>query len=586
FHLNFQSAALAAKHAGDKVTALNHMRIVKQLTVMLEAVNAGQPVDLSSLPGLPGETPHRAAPPPHSIPACVGIVSERRAAAEKPAVASCGGSSSSAPDSSAPSAEPSVPATVLEALQQRMVKYVEQRDKAKNEGNARKERMNDRIIKQYQDAIKKHKAGRPVDFEDLPSPPGFSPIPTGGMGAGPAPAGVSSASEAADGPSPAKQPKPDAPQPGGGLTQQSRNAAPQPGAAATVQPRNAPQPPQTNVRNAPKSRVERQLSLLTARQTAFRKAALDAKKRGEVEQAKEYLKIYKGFDQLLEASRGGLPVDMNTVPVPPGEQLSTETTNLDFEVINSEDCDMPASNTSADIAVIYTKLEEDLIEQIKMCATTREHFKAIGDVASSNRFEQFILHTKKDLDAVRVAFKRGDKPPRFHYENRSFNIVECNTDLNDSDCEISILRGINFNVDNPKDVDTYVKIEFPYPTDNPPQDRSDVVKDTNNPEYNHKIVFSVDRKSRALARVFKRYPLKLQVIAKGGWFRSDTVVGSVKVPLVTLENKCTLHEAFDLTDDRKKMVGGKLEVKIRLRNPVVTKQLEKVTKKWLVIDGF
>lgn len=39
-------------------------------------------------------------------------------------------------------------------------------------------------------------------------------------------------------------------------------------------------------------------------------------------------------------------------------------------------------------------------------------------------------------------------------------------------------------------------------------------------------------------------------------------------------------------DDRKRMVGGKLEVKIRVRNPIVTKQLEKVSEKWLVIDGF
>lgn len=54
-----------------------------------------------------------------------------------------------------------------------------------------------------------------------------------------------------------------------------------------------------------------------------------------------------------------------------------------------------------------------------------------------------------------------------------------------------------------------------YFKDNPPQDRSNVVKDTNNPEYNHKVVFSIDRKARALARVFKRHALKVQVWAKG-----------------------------------------------------------------------
>lgn len=41
-----------------------------------------------------------------------------------------------------------------------------------------------------------------------------------------------------------------------------------------------------------------------------------------------------------------------------------------------------------------------------------------------------------------------------------------------------------------------------------------------------------------------------------------------------------------LMDEKKRMVGGKLEVKVRVRNPIVAKQLEKVTEKWLVIDGF
>lgn len=32
-------------------------------------------------------------------------------------------------------------------------------------------------MQQYQDAIKNHKAGRPVAFEELPTPPGYAAIP-------------------------------------------------------------------------------------------------------------------------------------------------------------------------------------------------------------------------------------------------------------------------------------------------------------------------------------------------------------------------------------------------------------------------
>lgn len=552
----YKLAALAAKKRGDKESAVYFMRVMKRFDPLIAAAESGQVIDLAMLPGPPGTT----APPASTATAPTPPTQNKQT--EPPDSIPEGPSNAAAdvPNASGPAS----PSSVMEALEQRLAKYTEQRDKARSEENARKERMNQRIMKQYQDAIKLHKAGKPVDFDELPTPPGFPPIPVAG-GGGPAPAPASApAVPAADteGASPPKQARP---------------AAPQPPAA-----QKAPAAP--NVRNAPQSRVEKQLAFLVKRQGQFKQAALEAKKRGEIEQAKEYLRMSKGFDQLIEATKGGLPVDMNTVPVPPQEQVSP--TNIDFEVVNAEDCVVAPPHVSGDITIIYTKLEEDLIAQIKMCAQTREHFKATGDVASSNRFEQLIVHTKKDLDAVRAAFKRGDNPPRFHYENRSFNIIQCNTDLNDSDCEVTVVRGVNFNVDNPKDVDTYVKIEFPYPSENPPQDRSYVVKDTNNPEYNHKIVFSIDRKSRALARVFKRHGVKVQVVAKGGWFHRDTLIGSVKVPLVSLETKCTLHDSFDLTDERKKMVGGKLEVKIRVRNPIVAKQLEKVTEKWLVIDGF
>ena len=37
-----------------------------------------------------------------------------------------------------------------------------------------------RIVKQYEDAIKTVKAGKSIDFSELPTPPGFPPIPVGG----------------------------------------------------------------------------------------------------------------------------------------------------------------------------------------------------------------------------------------------------------------------------------------------------------------------------------------------------------------------------------------------------------------------
>ena len=62
---------------------------------------------------------------------------------------------------------------------------------------------------------------------------------------------------------------------------------------------------------------EKQQLLLEKRQAQFKEAALEAKRSGQIEQAKEYIRQAKGFDKLIEASKCGLPVDISSLPVAP-----------------------------------------------------------------------------------------------------------------------------------------------------------------------------------------------------------------------------------------------------------------------------
>jgi len=53
--------------------------------------------------------------------------------------------------------------------------------------------------------------------------------------------------------------------------------------------------------------------------------------------------------------------------------------------------------------------------------------------------------------------------PPLTVANISFGF-RCNTDLTDNELELNIIQGINYNVPNPKEVDTYVRFEFPWPS--------------------------------------------------------------------------------------------------------------------------
>lgn len=126
----------------------------------------------------------------------------------------------------------------------------------------------------------------------------------------------------------------------------------------------------------------------------------------------------------------------------------------------AEECS-EESNSDADI---ISRLENQLQKQLKMCLTTRDHNKALGDVAGTNRFERLALNVTKDLDVIRLARKtKAVKVPKFHYEMKEFSIVKSFTDIMDNDMELTVVRGINYNSTNPKEIDTYVKFEFPFP---------------------------------------------------------------------------------------------------------------------------
>ncbi|CAG9769095.1 unnamed protein product [Ceutorhynchus assimilis] len=522
----YKLAALQAKKSNDTETALGYLKIAKVFDHVIEAVKAGQAVDLSDMPGPPGQN-----------------VLEKLQEAEKQKQAS--------PDIPAPVAdlEPQLitATTVEEALQQRIEFYKNYEKKAKEEDDNSKARRFGRIVKQYEQAIKAHKAGKQVDFNELPTPPGFGPIP-----------GTAS-------PPPPPQPKPT--------------------------PIDKPIPSRISGNKLSTTHQEKQVLILQAKQKQFKLAALNAKKKGELNEAKEFLKQAKGFDKLIEAAQAGLPVDWGTIPVSPDAKSQLDN---EYDIVMADEC---TENDDGAIDVL-SRLEVQLTKQLKMCLTTRDHNKALGDVAGTNRFERLALNVTKDLDVVRVAKRTGGgKIPKFHYEIKEFAIVKSFTELTDNDLELLIVRGINYRSDNPKDIDTYVKFEFPFPQETPYADKTSTVRDTNNPDYNQTFVIPIQRNSRQCQRAFKRHGIKFDVYAKGcdcgcasdifscfsGFFRSDSLVGTVNLKLQPLETQCEIHDSFDLMDGRRK-TGGKLEVRLRIRNPIATQQVEQIQEKWLIID--
>jgi coiled-coil and C2 domain-containing protein 1 len=187
---------------------------------------------------------------------------------------------------------PPPPQTVMEALEQRLEKYKSEVEKSNQENNSGKARRMGRIVKQYEEAIMSHKKGRHVNFDELPIPPGYGPIP--GIPVAPTQVAIPASPPAA---------------------RETLQLLPTFEAdpvedqdTANISQVFEPQPIPTIQDSIP-----RELQFLFGRQKQFKEAALNAKRVGDIDQAKEFIRMARGFDRIIEQFKNGESVDMLSV---------------------------------------------------------------------------------------------------------------------------------------------------------------------------------------------------------------------------------------------------------------------------------
>lgn len=359
----YKRAAVQLKNAGDKPNALNLIKILKMIDSAIAALKAGEAIDLSDMP-----------PPPEVYLEMLRANAAEEVPQEQPKPVE---------PTPTPAAEPAAPlvmATTIDgALQQRLEVFQKSVEAAKAEGNGSKARRVGRIVKQYEDALKMYKAGKLVNFDELPKPEGFGPLPS------------ASAAPAV----PPRAPPRESPSTSSSPDEESKPELPSPKPASAAKPPAQANRTSGNLANT--TLMQTQINDLLKRQSEFRAAAIAAKKNGDLEEAKEYLRLSKGFDTVLDAARGGLPVDMSSLPISPGERSKLEDS---FEKVTGDD--IPNGEEDDDDADgLVDRLMEQLKKQLNMCKETRDHHRAMGDVPGTNKFENLALSVQKDIDVMK-----------------------------------------------------------------------------------------------------------------------------------------------------------------------------------------
>ncbi|XP_029803192.1 coiled-coil and C2 domain-containing protein 1B [Suricata suricatta] len=561
----YKLAALNAKRAGDLDRARELMRIGKRFGAVLEALEKGQPVDLNAIPPAPEDLkPLPQASKALTAPSVVPPAVER----VQPVMA---------PDTPAAPVVPAEPQTVLDALQQRLNKYREAGIQARSSGDERKARMHERIAKQYQDAIRAHRAGRKVDFAELPVPPGFPAIPglepivgteedavAATLAAAQKLASLEDAAPAENEDEEEDKPPAQAP------------VAKKPAQSAVPSFRALPETKASSSKESLSPSVREQLALLEARKLQYQRAALQAKRGQDLEQAKAHLRVAKSLEAQITQVRAGRPVDLSKVPSPLTDEEG------DFILIHHEDLRL-----SQKAEEVYAQLQKMLLEQHEKCLLFSKQFMHQGNVAETTRFEKLAQDRKQQLEILQLAQAQGLDPPGHHFELKTFQTVRIFSELNSTEMHLIIVRGMNLPAPSgvtPDDLDAFVRFEFHYPnSDQAQKSKTAVVKNTNSPEFDQLFKLNINRNHRGFRRVIQSKGIKFEIFHKGSFFRSDKLVGTAHLKLERLENECEIREIVEVLDGRKP-TGGKLEVKVRLREPLSGQDVQMVTENWLVLE--
>ncbi|KAL5963663.1 Coiled-coil and C2 domain-containing protein 1-like [Taenia solium] len=360
-----------------------------------------------------------------------------------------------------------------------------------------------------------------------------------------------------------------------------------------------PTAPATSSSAGPTSSIEsRKLELLLKRQTELRTAAAQAKARGDMTAAREYLRSSMSMNNMIRSVNAGLPIDLKQLPPPPGASAAAAGNLQTQPILSGVACDPPVDFKTAlvtagnDPGAICDLLINQLEAQATEAETLSSDHREAGLLNLADKFFDLADVSRKWI-ALTTAYRNRSQVPPYAFEKANLSRLNINTDLGDGVLEVTVVRGISLpvplGVSGPSALDTYVTLELPFPSSESPQKHStEWARHTNEPTdyggYRASARFEVNRKAKSYERLLQGIKsLKATVYYGRGLLKRPTVLGTVSAKLNGLMANATYNACYDLMDGRK-AVGGLLELRFRHRAPLHGEKFSAYQKPWLCLS--
>ena len=112
-----------------------------------------------------------------------------------------------------------------------------------------------------------------------------------------------------------------------------------------------------------------------------------------------------------------------------------------FDTIRDNELTQEIAQSSRE--TMYRRLNDDLIEQIQLCARNQQiyaHMEGDNNATRAIEFQNLGQRSSHDLERLKLSSQNPSKKPIFHYEKRQMHLIQFNNDLTDNDLEVSMTK--------------------------------------------------------------------------------------------------------------------------------------------------
>ncbi|RKP02845.1 hypothetical protein CXG81DRAFT_17560 [Caulochytrium protostelioides] len=351
------------------------------------------------------------------------------------------------------------------------------------------------------------------------------------------------------------------------------------------------------------------------RRSEYQQAALQAKRAGQMDAARQYLVTAQRITRELEALEAGAIEPSFPLPGPPSSDPSASAAvaapptagavpaaaagaaatkgaatqpraqPLQVQTAGSPPRGAGTSEGYGNLDGVIRQLEK----QIMLCGKIAAYYLRNNDKPRALLFHKAKKSQQPDLETLKLI--KDSLVPKLTLQPVYYVMENIHEDLASDELEVLVVSGNNLGgkLVSSSEVTPYVRFDLGFGDEAAPLVGETPAVRAHNPQWGLSKKFHIER-NRGLARAFERKKATFDVFHSRGvlsFLRKPIPLGRAAVSLTPLLNESEIVQTLALQDpaNPRRTAEGTIDIRIRLRQPLIKPEVVARSERWIVLQS-